>query len=130
MLIAEYDSSDAYITKDEDGKELIQDECYFDEIIDQWNGDTFREDVEEAFYKRKFPLVLMVTPVNWRGQTGYAKVDNIQEVLNKLFSFDSSYYKLHRTAGSALHFTFGTHDMPTGVTMYIKPYNKAYWTQI
>ena len=125
MIKAHYNESDSWITKDDNGKDL--DEPYYDEMIDEWNLDTFKEDVELIFEKRKFPLVLVANNSTWNGRTGYAKADSIDDIYRKLFSFDSSYYKLYRTRGGALHFTLATHDVPTGFSIDIKPFNKAYW---
>ena len=134
MLVTSYDSSDAYWTEEEvlEMKGESPEEHKFtkpgyQDDLDEMYLDDFKWGVKEAFSKRKFPLVLRANNSNWRGQTGYAKADNVEDILSKLFNFDSSYYKLHRTRGGALHFALGTHDVPQGFTIDIKPYNAAYW---
>ena len=132
MLLASYDESDAYLTK-EDVNELH--ECDeennpgigYNEIYDEMNWDNFKYEVRSAFEKRKFPVILQANNSNWRGQTGFAKAENTDDLIGKIASFDSSYYKLHRTRGSALYFSLGTHDVPMGFTIDIKPYTNKLW---
>jgi len=135
-LIAAYDESDAHFDEEQieemfDGyDEEDKPEPGFSETYDEMYWSDFKVNVKEVFAKRKFPVVLRANNSNWRGQTGYARAENVDEVIDKIASFDSSYYQLHKTAGSALHFKLGTHDVPTGFTIDIKPFNQAYWDKV
>ncbi len=135
MLIAQYDSSDAYWTEEQviemkteepEANEFL--EPGYQDDVDSMYYDDFKHEVINAFAKRKFPLVLVARNSNWRGQDGYAKADNIDEVLSKIFSFDNDSMELHRTRGGALHFNTASHDRPTGFQIEVKPFNKAYWS--
>ena len=127
-LIAEYNESYAYIEEEDLTEEEIKDgvEAGYDEDLDLLYWDDFKYQVENAFSKRKFPVVLQANNSNWRGQTGYAKADSVTEILDKISSFESSKYQLHKTRGGALHFSLATHDVPTGFTIDIKPYRAPY----
>ena len=129
MLIASYDSQDAYFTE-EDIKEMQLDEDDrepgYDEDYDNMYFDDFRYDALQVLSKRKYPLVLRANSSNWRRQTGFTTVESADELLGKIFSFDSSYYELHRTKGSALHFRLSTHDNPTGFSIDLLPANTKY----
>lgn len=133
-LIAAYDSSDAYWTEEEVEKMKKEDpkgneylEPGYQDNVDQIYWDDFEYETKIAFSKRKFPLVLVARSSNWRGQDGYAKCDNVEEVISKVTSFDGSYINLYRGRGGSLWFTTATHDVPTGFTIEVKPYNRAYW---
>jgi hypothetical protein len=82
----------------------------------------FRRQVEDALENRKFPLQLIALNSNWRGQTGYAEAESVDDIINKLTSFDSSYYKLHKI-GNSYEFRLSTHDVPTGFTVQIRSLN-------
>lgn len=132
-LIAQYDESDAYWDEDDvanamaDDPDLEAEEGY-QEDLDQMYYDDFKYEVREAFSKRKFPLVLVARRSNWRGQDGYAKCDDVDDVLQKVGSFESGSMSLNRGVGGSLWFSMsGTHDVPTGFTIEVKPYNAAYW---
>ena len=126
MLVAQYDSSDAYLSEkdyeelDEETKEYAS--IGYDEDLNSTYFSDFKYEVKKAFAKRHFPLILIARSSNWRGQDGYSKVDSIDEVLSKIFSFDNDNMKLHRTRGSALSFTTASHDVPTGFRIEVKPY--------
>ena len=130
MLITSYDSQDAYFTE-EDIEEMQLDEDDrepgYDEDYDNMYFDDFRYDALQVLSKRKYPLVLRANNSNWQGKTGFATVDSADELLGKVFSFDSSYYELHRTRGSALHFRLATHDVPQSFSIDLLPFNQAYW---
>jgi len=135
-LIARYNESDAYLSEedwdnlDEDEQEYRKkDEC--DDDADQMNYNDFKCEVHEAFSKRKFPLVLAARKSNWRGQDGFARAENVQDVLNKIMNFESGSVELHRGRGGSLEFRMGgTHDVPTGFTIEIKQFNQAYWEKL
>jgi hypothetical protein len=135
MLIAEYNESDAYWDEDEVAEMKIEDpegneflEPGYQDDLDQMYYDDFKYGVRHAFEKRKFPLVLVARKSNWRGSDGYAKAEDIDEVLSKIFSFDNTNMELHRTRGGALHFSTGSHDVPMGFIIEVKPFNKTYWS--
>ena len=133
MLIASYDESDAFWTKEEveemikedpEGNEFL--EPGYQDDLDQMYYDDFKWGVKNAFEKRKFPLLLVALASNWRGQDGTAVCHDTDDVISKVASFDGSFMELHRTRGSALHFTTASHDCPTGITIEVKPHNEAY----
>ena len=134
MLVAVYDSSDAYVSQeqwddlDKEDQESISVGDY-DEDMDSWLYTDYENEVRYALEKRKFPLVLAARKSNWRGQDGFARVNSIEELLQKVASFDSGSIELHKTRDSAFHFKMGgTHDVPTGFIIELKPFNQAYWS--
>ena len=135
-IIAQYDEQWAYLSQedydnlDEEDKEYREPEEY-DEDLDSMHYYDFKYEVKEAFSKRKFPLVLAARKSNWRGQDGFARAENVQDVLNKIMNFDSGSVELHRGRGGSLEFKMGgTHDVPTGFTIEIKQFNQAYWEKL
>lgn len=122
-LIADYDESYAYVEEEDLTQEKIEDgvKVGYNEDLDLLYWDDFRCQVEHAFSKRKFPVILQANNSNWRGQTGFAKANSATEVLNKILSFESNRYELHRIRGGALYFSLATHDVPTGFTIDINP---------
>jgi len=125
MLVAEYDSSDAYLSQeayddlDEDQKEDTEPGEY-SEDIDSMYYDDFKYEVKQAFAKRNFPLVLAAIASNWQNQTGYATCTDVDDVLQKVNSFDSGSIQLHRGKGNSLWFQMGgTHDVPMGFTIEV-----------
>ena len=65
-----------------------------------------------------YPVTLEARNSNWRGQTGYAEVDNFDDLIDKVCSFDSSFVELHRE-DDEYYFRVATHDVPTGFCIYI-----------
>ncbi len=138
MIIATYNESDAYWTEEEviemkgedpEGHEFL--EPGYQDDVDEMYYDDFKYEVKEAFKKRKFPLVLAARKSNWQGQDGFAKANNVEEILSKISSFDSGSIELHRARGGALHFSMGgTHDVPCGFTIEVKPFSQAYWDKV
>lgn len=98
MLIAIYDSS----TEDDDF---------------EWND--FKENVEFELSNVEFPFILEAQNSNWRGQTGYAEANTIDEMFDKLCSFGSSFIELHKE-DDEYYFKLATHDVPCGFSVYIK----------
>ncbi len=101
MLIAIYDSS----TEDDDF---------------EWND--FKENVECELRENTtlhYPFVLEAQNSNWRGQTGYAEANTLDEMFNKLCSFGSSFIELHKE-NDEYYFKLATHDVPCGFSVYIK----------
>ncbi len=117
MIVALYDETDAYVTEDENGNEV---EEYFNECLADTCFEDFRYEVEETFADRKFPIKLTAHSSNWRGDTGYAIVEDVDDIISKLASFNSTYYKLERGRGGSLTFSLATHDVPTGFQITVK----------
>ena len=105
MLVAVYDESD---DRTEDG-----------EYIDSAVWDDFKEDIHHYLGERKFPLKLIAVNSNWLGQTGYAEAESVPDLLDKITSFESSFYELHKI-GNSYEFRLATHDVPTGFTIQIR----------
>ena len=91
----------------------------WDEDIDRGYWEDFALEVYSYLKDRKFPLQLIAVNSNWRGQTGYAEVNSVADIIDKLTSFDSSYYELHKI-GNSYEFRLATHDVPTGFTIQIR----------
>lgn len=109
MLLTSYNESDAYL----DGTEE------FDELADQIYLNDFRDDIIKYLSSRKFPLQLIAENSNWRGQTGYATVEFVDDIVNKLFSFNSTWYELHKV-GNSYYFLTSTHDVPTAFRILVR----------
>ena len=105
MLVASYDES------------FLEDSDSQDE--QDWMCDDFTDQVRHALKDKSFPLQLIAINSNWRGQTGYAEVDSIDDILRKLTSFDSSFYELHKI-GNSFEFRLSSHDVPTGFTVLLR----------
>lgn len=92
---------------------------YDDEENDSYAWDDFKNNVKyelnEVF---TYPLTLEAINSNWRGQTGYAEVENFDELIKKVASFDSSFVELHKE-DDEYYFKLATHDVPTGFCIYI-----------
>ncbi len=65
-----------------------------------------------------YPITLEAQNSNWRGQTGYAEVDNFDDLIRKVASFNSSFIELHKE-DDEYYFKLATHDVPTGFCIYI-----------
>ena len=136
MLLASYDESDAYFDEDDieemfDGiDEEDKPETGFNESYDEMYWSDFKYEVKSALEKRKFPVILRANNSRWDGQTGYARAEDVDGLIGKVASFDSSHYQLHRTRGGALHFSLGTHDVPTGFTIDIVPFTQKHWDEV
>lgn len=92
---------------------------YDDEEDDSYAWDDFKDNVEyelnEVF---AYPLTLEAQNSNWRGQTGYAEVEDFDELMKKICSFNSSFIELHKE-DDEYYFKLATHDVPTGFCIYI-----------
>ena len=93
------------------------DEYDFDEETDDWEYyyDMFKDQVDEQFI---FPIKLEAANSNWRGQTGYATADNVEELLSKCFSF-GNHSLILRINDQGFYFRTASHDAPTGFNIYI-----------
>ena len=98
MLIAIYDSS----TEDDDF---------------EWND--FKENVEFELSNVEFPFILEAQNSKWRGQTGYAEVNTLDEMFKKVLSFGSDFIELHKE-NDEYYFRLAAHDVPCGFNIYIK----------
>ena len=65
-----------------------------------------------------YPVTLEAQNSNWRCQTGYAEVEDFDELINKVCSFDSSFIEFHKD-DDEYYFKLATHDVPTGFCIYI-----------
>lgn len=97
----------------------LYDETENDEDINEMNWQDFKDDVTFCLKDRKFPLQLIALHSNWKEQTGYAEVGSIDDILQKVTSFDSSFYELHKI-GNSYEFHLSSHDVPTGFTIQIR----------
>jgi len=109
MIIAEYDSYDAYT---DDGE--------YDEFQDEMNFNFFKEEVKERLSKRKFPVKLIARSSNWMGQDGYTEADNVDEIISKIFSFGNHWARMESTRGGGIEFRTASHDVPTGFTIEVR----------
>lgn len=112
MLVAVYNEADTHCEEE-------YDEYNDHDYAYNTNWRDFEEEVTDALENRKFPLRLIALNSNWRGQTGYAEVESVDDIISKLTSFDSSYYELHKI-GNSYEFRLSTHDVPTGFTVQIR----------
>ena len=80
--------------------------------------DEFKESILSEIDHLSYPLTLEARNSNWRGQTGYAEVNDFSELIRKVASFDSSFVELHKE-NDEYYFRVATHDVPTGFCIYI-----------
>ena len=85
---------------------------------DSYAWDDFKENTKHELDHLSYPLTLEARNSNWRGQTGYAEVDNFDDLIRKVASFDSSFVELHKE-DDEYYFKVATHDVPTGFCIYI-----------
>lgn len=111
MLVASYDES---FLEDEDSQDQYD-----------WMWEDFKVQIQHALKGKKFPLQLIAVNSNWRGQTGYAQVDSVQDILSKLAGFDSTFYELYKV-GNTFEFRLASHDRPTGFTVLLRSLNYKY----
>ncbi len=80
--------------------------------------DEFKESILSEIEHLSYPVTLEASNSNWRGQTGYAEVNNFDDLIRKVASFDSSFIELHKE-DDEYYFRLATHDVPTGFCIYI-----------
>ena len=80
--------------------------------------DDFKDNTRCELDHLSYPVTLEARNSNWRGQTGYAEVDNFDDLIRKVASFDSSFVELHKE-DDEYYFKLATHDVPTGFCIYI-----------
>ena len=85
---------------------------------DSYAWDDFKENTKHELDHLSYPVTLEAINSNWRGQTGYAEVDNFDDLIRKVASFDSSFVELHQE-DDEYYFRLATHDVPTGFCIYI-----------
>jgi len=107
MLITQYNEYDAIVDNE------------FMGWVDSENWNYFKDGVYEALHDLKFPITLIAERSNWRGETGYAEATDIEDLLQKITSFGSTYYELYKENGN-YEFRLATHDVPTGFTIQIQ----------
>ena len=91
---------------------------YDDEENDSYAWDDFKESTKHELDHLSYQITLEARNSNWRGQTGYAEVDNFNDLIRKVASFDSSFVELHKE-DDEYYFKLATHDVPTGFCIYI-----------
>lgn len=94
----------------------------YEEYGEDFEWDDFRENVECELRENTtlhYPFVLEAQNSNWRGQTGYAEANTLDEMFDKLYSFGSSFIELHKE-NDEYYFRLATHDVPCGFSVYIK----------
>lgn len=102
MILYSYDESDS-----DDNEDLSY----------AWQD--FHDNVKCELDELGYPLTLEAQNSNWRGQTGYAEVEDFDQLINKVCSFDSSFIEFHKEENE-YYFKLATHDVPTGFCIYIK----------
>ena len=80
--------------------------------------DDFEENTSIELDHLSYPVTLEARNSNWRGQTGYAEVNDFDDLIRKVASFDSSFVELHHE-DDEYYFRLATHDVPTGFCIYI-----------
>ena len=80
--------------------------------------DDFKDNTKYELDHLSYPLTLEARNSNWRGQTGYAEVNDFDDLIGKVASFDSSFVELHKE-DDEYYFRLATHDVPTGFCIYI-----------
>ena len=93
-------------------------EEYDDGEDSSYAWDDFKENTRYELEHLSYPITLEARNSNWRGQTGYAEVDNFDDLIRKVASFDSSFVELHKE-DDEYYFKLATHDVPTGFCIYI-----------
>lgn len=80
----------------------------------------FKEELEEILTINNvhYPCTLAALKSNWRGQDGYVHVENFQDLVNKIFSFDNEDMALWRD-DEGLYFKTASHDVPMGFIIRI-----------
>jgi hypothetical protein len=91
---------------------------YDDEENDSYAWDDFKDNTSAELENLSYPVTLEAINSNWRGQTGYAEVDNFDNLIKEVASFDSSFIELHKE-DDEYYFKLATHDVPTGFCIYI-----------
>ena len=86
------------------------------DIFHAW--DDFKENTKHELDHLSYPVTLEARNSNWRGQTGYAEVNDFSDLISKVASFDSSFVEFHKE-DDEYYFKVATHDVPTGFCIYI-----------
>ena len=97
---------------------LFSYEEYDDDEDSSYAWDDFKENTKLEFDSLSYPVTLEARNSNWRGQTGYAEVNDFDDLISKVASFDSSFVELHKE-NDKYYFRVATHDVPTGFCIYI-----------
>lgn len=78
--------------------------------------------IEEEFGSCQVNLV--ASNSNWRGQTGYATADNIEDLMDKVLSFGSDEISFKYDDTDGYYFRISTHDRPMGFNIYVEKYKE------
>ena len=92
---------------------------YDDREDNSYAWQDFEDNVSVELDSLSYPITLEAQNSNWRGQTGYAKAEDFNNLINKVCSFDSSFIEFHKE-DDEYYFKLATHDVPTGFRIYIK----------
>ena len=96
----------------------------YEEYIDDDGEDSsyawqdFYDNTSAELDHLSYPVTLEARNSNWRGETGYAKVNDFDDLIRKVASFNSSFVELHKE-DDEYYFKLATHDVPTGFCIYI-----------
>ena len=100
MLVARYDINDSIV----DSK--------YDELLDALNWDKFRDIISNCLFGRSFPMHLVIG--NNQSNPDYFRVNSIKDIVDKLSTFDSPYYEIHKFRNSYEFFilpSYKQHEM-------------------
>ena len=92
---------------------------YDDREDNSYAWQDFEDNVSVELDSLSYPITLEAQNSNWRGQTGYAKAEDFNNLINKVCSFNSSFIEFHKE-DDKYYFKLATHDVPTGFRIYIK----------
>ena len=97
---------------------LFSYEEYDDNEDSSYAWQDFYDNTSAELEHLSYPITLEARNSNWRGQTCYAEVDNFDDLIRKVASFDSSFVEFHKE-DDEYYFRLATHDVPTGFCIYI-----------
>lgn len=97
-------------------KEIVTLSQYEDEVV--W--DVNKLFLDEFVYRSVgYPIKLVAENSNWRGQTGYAEAEDIDELVNKIFSFGNDEVAFKEDT-DGYYFRTASHDRPMGFNIYME----------
>jgi hypothetical protein len=83
--------------------------------------DENRNDLEELLSTLiDYPVALLASNSNWRGQDGAAEASDFDELLDKCLSFGNNYLDLKKDSVDGYYFRTASHDVPQGFNIYIE----------
>ena len=93
-------------------------EEYDDNEDSSYAWQDFYDNTRHELDHLSYPVTLEARNSNWRGQTGYAEVEDFDDLIRKVATIDSSFVELHKE-NDEYYFRVATHDVPTGFCIYI-----------